>query len=63
MSRLPPPTRDIAPCKDCAERNTACHDRCEKYKTWKANLEKINEEKRKYAQCRFNLNNHDYYKH
>lgn len=25
----------ICPCKDCAERYTACHDYCDKYKTWK----------------------------
>ena len=70
MRKLDPTTREIAPCKDCTERHTACHDKCPKdergefgYKSWKANLDKINEEKWKYAQCRFNSNNHDYYKH
>lgn len=24
------------PCKDCAARHTACHDRCERYRAWKA---------------------------
>ena len=23
-----------APCKDCSERQLACHDRCKKYITW-----------------------------
>ena len=70
MSKPYPTTRDVAPCNGGTERFTACHDRCPKdergefgYKAWKANLEKVKEEKRKYAQCRFNLNNHDYYKH
>lgn len=26
------------PCKDCPDRYIACHDHCEKYKTWKTNL-------------------------
>lgn len=24
-----------SPCKDCRERQIACHDRCEKYTTWR----------------------------
>ncbi len=28
--------REVAPCKDCTDRHTACHDSCEKYKEWKA---------------------------
>lgn len=27
--------REVAPCKDCADRHLACHDSCEKYKAWK----------------------------
>lgn len=23
------------PCKDCKERHECCHDKCEKYKSWK----------------------------
>lgn len=29
----------IAPCKDCTERHKACHDSCDKYKAWKAELD------------------------
>jgi hypothetical protein len=25
---------DPNPCQDCTERNTACHDHCERYKGW-----------------------------
>lgn len=28
--------RENSPCKDCANRHTACHDSCEKYKEWRA---------------------------
>lgn len=27
-------TLTVAPCKNCKERFTACHDTCEKYKEW-----------------------------
>lgn len=29
----------LNPCKDCPNRHTACHDRCEHYKAYKAELE------------------------
>lgn len=32
---------NVAPCKDCVERYEACHDHCEKYKEWKAELNAI----------------------
>lgn len=28
-----------APCKYCEDRYLACHDKCEKYKEWKAELD------------------------
>ena len=28
------------PCRDCADRHEACHDRCEKYKEWRVPLDK-----------------------
>lgn len=31
----------IAPCKDCTERHEACHDSCDKYKEWKAELDAV----------------------
>ena len=37
-----------APCKDCQERYTACHDHCEKYKSWKANEAARKEKERLY---------------
>lgn len=27
--------QEICPCKDCNDRHTACHDKCEKYAEWK----------------------------
>ena len=30
----------MPPCKDCPDRHQACHDRCEKYKAFAAELEK-----------------------
>ena len=30
----------MPPCKDCPDRHQACHDRCEQYKAFAAELEK-----------------------
>ena len=49
MSRPDPVTRDIAPCKDCANRNPGCHDRCERYADWKERLNKLNKARKEYA--------------
>ena len=27
-----------SPCQDCPDRHTACHDHCDNYKAWKADL-------------------------
>ena len=43
------PIRDKPPCKGCTGRFIACHDKCEKYKEWKSNLEKVNAERKKYS--------------
>ena len=48
MSRPDQTSREIAPCKDCADRHTACHDHCKKFKEYKAIREKENEARRKY---------------
>ena len=47
------------PCKDCAERFTACSDRCPKdargeygYKAWKAACRKVQAAEREYKRCR-----------
>lgn len=53
--RLPNVNRNVAPCKDCGERFTACSDRCPKdlrgeygYKAWKAENYKIKKAEREY---------------
>ena len=48
MSRPEPTSREVSPCKDCANRHTACHDHCERFKEYKAIREKENEARRKY---------------
>lgn len=49
------PIRDDNPCKDCTERFTACSDRCPKdkrgaygRKAYKAEIERVNENRREY---------------
>lgn len=46
--RLDGPIRDIPPCKDCSDRYPGCHDKCRGYAEWKSNLEKVNDERKKY---------------
>ena len=48
--RIDRPIREDAPCKDCTDRYQGCHDKCNGYAEWKAKLEKVNEERRKYNQ-------------
>lgn len=48
--RIDSPIRDTPPCKDCQDRHHGCHDKCHGYAEWKAELEKVNEERRKYNQ-------------
>ena len=40
-NRPPSTTREKSPCAGCTERSTACHDKCEKYQAWKAELIEI----------------------
>ena len=35
-----------APCKDCEDRHEGCHTECDKYKEYKAELDKRKEEAR-----------------
>lgn len=35
----------VSGCKDCKDRKTGCHSVCEKYKKFRSELDKINEEK------------------
>ena len=37
----------INPCKDCPDRHSSCHSRCDKYKTWKAEWDALRENERK----------------
>jgi hypothetical protein len=53
MSRPDQTTREVAPCKDCTEKFTACHDRCERFKEYKAIREKENEARRQYERKPF----------
>lgn len=32
----------VAPCKDCQERESGCHDRCEKYQAFKTERRELN---------------------
>ena len=34
----------VCPCKDCKERFPACHSHCNRYKEWRAKLDKLKEE-------------------
>ena len=43
----------VSPCKDCKERYRACSDRCQKYKDWKAELERIKANRRAYLNLPF----------
>ena len=44
---------NISPCKGCEERYPGCHDHCEKYAKWKAEVQKINTAEREYKRkCR-----------
>ena len=64
MSRPDPVTREIPPCNGCAERCVTesfnCHNRCPKdergeygYGAWRAELDRVNEERRKYNEKPF----------
>ena len=48
MSRPDPVTREMSPCKDCADRHEACWSKCEKYKAWKSRLDEVNKRRKEY---------------
>ena len=33
----------LVPCKGCEERHEACHAECPRYKEWRAELDRVNE--------------------
>ena len=48
-SAIDSPTRELPPCKDCADRYPACHGSCGRYKEWKQRLDELNNARREYA--------------
>ena len=60
MSRPDPVTREMSPCNGCTECFPACHGRCPKdergeygYGAWRGELDRVNEERRKYNEKPF----------
>ena len=51
-SRLDNSIRDASPCKDCQDRHPACSDRCDRYKAWKAEIERVKQEWKAYMDRR-----------
>lgn len=54
--------RDGPPCHKCTEKFLACHDRCPKdargefgYKAWKAELNRVNDERKKHRERIFGI--------
>ena len=46
------PIRDESPCFKCKKpkRHTACHENCKEHSEWKAEVERVNQRRREYAQ-------------
>ena len=36
-----------APCKDCFDRKLLCHSSCERYKAWRAELDRLSAERQR----------------
>ena len=59
--RLDSPIRDKSPCKDCIDRHEACWGKCEKYKSWKSQLDEVNKRRKEYEAKPFvKYNPYDY---
>ena len=45
------PIRDENPCYKCQKpiRHLGCHDTCKRHKEWKAEIERVNANRREYA--------------
>lgn len=41
-----------SPCKNCADRHTACHDTCKKYEAYKQELQKQKSSMKIYARLK-----------
>lgn len=48
------PIRNDNPCLKCKQpkRHPGCHDKCKEYKEWKAEIERVNQNRRDYAKNR-----------
>ena len=44
--------RDTSPCKDCKDRHPACSDKCDRYKAWKAEIERVKKVRKNYLDNR-----------
>lgn len=40
----------MTPCKDCKDRTEKCHGKCERYRGWKEENEKVRQERAKYIE-------------
>lgn len=49
MPKVESPVRDMAPCWGCPDREPGCHDRCDAFKAWRKNVDKVNEARRAYS--------------
>lgn len=47
--------RPDGPCKNCSDRHAACWDSCDKYKAYKAEVERINTARQRYQQKKRDL--------
>ena len=45
------PIRDENPCYKCQQptRHLGCHDKCKRHKEWKAEIERVNANRREYT--------------
>ena len=41
-------TREIAPCKGCTDRYIACHDNCQRYQAWKAEVYEVQQKRNEF---------------
>ena len=47
-NRPPSIVRGKSPCAGCTERSLACHDKCTKYQSWKAEVFEIQKKRNAY---------------
>lgn len=50
-NKITGPIRDVNPCYKCQKptRHLGCHDTCKRHKEWKAEIERVNANRREYA--------------